>query len=123
MGLTISFPFDAPADNALKWLYVRTNRFEMSNWQKDHPGIVSFPSGTTNSCNELIANAGSDLGWTDFTNVRKCPVRWVVSSNVLYSSSSLDGEWYVGIGNPDGGGARHGGALLSFALDFQRPVF
>jgi len=46
-------------------------------------------------------------------------VRWVVSCNAVYASSSFDGEWYVGIGNPDGSGNMNGGALLSFAPGFS----
>ena len=87
----------------------------MPNWQNGHAGIVSFPSGAANSVNELVANQGSDLGGPVFANVQKCMVRWVVLCNGLYSSSSFDGEWHVGLGNPDGFGAMYGGALLSFA--------
>jgi hypothetical protein len=36
-----------------------------------------------------------------------------------FSSSSFDGEWYVGLGNPDGSGGMYGGALLSFAPGFS----
>jgi hypothetical protein len=110
--------FDTPTDGAATWSYVGTNGPSTSNCQNGHAGIVSFPSGTTQSVNELVANQGSDLGGPVFANVQKCLVRWVVLCNGLYSSSSFDGEWYVGLGNPDGSGAMYGGALLSFAPGF-----
>ena len=108
----------APTEGAPTWSYIGTNGLSMSNWQNGHAGIVSFPSGNTNSCNELIANQGSESAGPAFTNVQKCLVRWVVFCDGLYSSTSFDGEWYAGIGNPDGHGAMHGGALLSFAPGF-----
>jgi hypothetical protein len=110
--------FDAPTDGAATWLYDGSNGLSMSHWQNGHAGIVSFPSGTTNSVNELIANQGPGLVGPVFTNVQKCVVGFVVSCDALFSSRSFDGEWYVGIGNPDGSGAMYGGALLSFAPGF-----
>jgi hypothetical protein len=110
--------FDAPTDGTPTWSYAGSNGLSTSNWQKGHAGIVPFPSGTTNSVNELIANQGSGLVGPGFTNVQKCVVRFVVSCDALFSSSLFDGEWYVGLGNPDGSGAMYGGALLSFAPGF-----
>ena len=109
--------FDAPTDRAPTWLYAGANQPSMSNRHNGHTGILSFASGTAVGVNELMGNHGA-LAGHDFTNVQKCVVRWVVSCSASYSPSSFDGEWYVGIGSPDGRGAMHGGALLSFAPGF-----
>jgi len=110
--------FDAPTDGSPAWSYAGSNRPSVSNWQNGHKGIVSFPSGAAKGVNELIANQGPGFVAPDFRNVQKCVVRFVVSCDALFSSSSFDGEWYVGLGNPDGSGAMYGGALLSFAPGF-----
>jgi hypothetical protein len=110
--------FDAPTDGSATWSYAGSSRPSVSNCQNGHTGIVSFPSGAAKGVNELIANQGSAFAAPDFGNVQKCVVRFVVSCDALFSSGSFDGEWYVGIGNPNGSGAMYGGALLNFAPGF-----
>ena len=110
--------FDAPTDGSATWSHAGSSRPSVSNCQNGHTGIVSFPSGAAKGVNELIANQGSAFAAPDFGNVQKCVVRFVVSCDALFSSGSFDGEWYVGIGNPNGSGAMYGGALLNFAPGF-----
>jgi len=109
---------DGPTSAAVTWSYIGENGISKVSRQSGRLGVVSFASGTKSSVDELIANRGVNLRGVDFGSVRKCVVRWIVSCDGTYSSRSFDGEWYVGIGNPDGTGNMNGGALLSFAPGF-----
>jgi hypothetical protein len=111
--------FDSPTDAVPKWSYAGTNLPSISTSKNAHAGILSFGSGATSSINELMANREPGQAGSDFTNVKKCLVRFVVSCDSVFSANSFDGEWYVGLGNPDGSGAVYGGALLNFAPGFR----
>ena len=109
---------NCPTSAAVTWSYIGENGISKASRQSGRLGVVSFPSGTKSNVDELIANREVNLRGVDFGSVRKCVVRWIISCDGTYSSRSFDGEWYVGIGNPDGTGNMNGGALLSFAPGF-----
>jgi len=109
---------NCPTSAAVTWSYIGENGISKASRQSGRLGVVSFPSGTKSNVDELIANREVNLRGVDFGSLRKCVVRWIVSCDGTYSSRSFDGEWYVGIGNPDGKGNMNGGALLSFAPGF-----
>lgn len=101
------------------WAYVGSTPLSFVPWQPGHQGIISIPSGVTASVNELIGNQVCASPSPRFSGIDKCVVRFVVSCDALYTGSrGFDGEWYMGIANPDGTGNVHAGAMLSFAPGF-----
>jgi hypothetical protein len=101
------------------WVYVGSNPLSFVPWQPGHQGIISIPTGVTTSVNELIGNQVCASPSARFSGINKCVARFVVSCNALYTGSrGFDGEWFVGIGNPDGTGNVYAGAMLSFAPGF-----
>jgi hypothetical protein len=62
------------------------------------------------------ATIGSSEAIGKFSGVDKCVARFVVSCDALFTGNGgFDGEWYIGIANPDGAGNVYAGAMLSLA--------
>jgi hypothetical protein len=106
--------------SARKWAYVGQTPYSFVSSQPGHRGIISIPSGTKTSVNELIGQQVCVGPSATFPGVTKCVARFVVCCDKLFTAKGgLDGEWYVGIANPDGTGNVHAGAMLSFAPGFD----
>jgi hypothetical protein len=106
--------------SSTNWVYVGATPLSSVAWQPGHQGIVSIPTGTTTSVNELIGKQVSTGPSVGFRGITKCVARFVVSCDALFTASGgFDGEWYLGIANPDGTGNVYAGALLSFAPGFD----
>jgi hypothetical protein len=102
-----------------KWKYVGSAPLSYVPWRPEHHGIISIPVGTTTSINELIGSQVCANASAGFSGTDKCIARFVVSCDALFTGTGgFDGEWYVGIGNPDGTGNVYAGAMLSFAPGF-----
>ena len=100
------------------WIGVGT--VSLATWQTDHPGIITFPSGTGGSLNQIVGNMGSPINSVPpplFSTLEKAVVRFVVICDALFDSNSFNGEWYVGFANVSGSSV-FGGALLSYAPGF-----
>jgi hypothetical protein len=106
-----------------KWVYVGTIPLSFVTWQPGHQGIIAIPTGTMTSVNELVGPQVCTGPSASFSGITKCVARFVVSCDALFTASGgFDGEWYVGIANPDGTGNVYAGAMLSFAPGFdERP--
>jgi hypothetical protein len=104
-----------------KWVYVGgATPLSFVTWQPGHQGIISIPTGTTTSVNELIGTQVCAGPSASFPGITKCVARFVVSCDTLFTANGgFDGEWYVGIANPDGTGNVYAGAMLSFAPGFD----
>ncbi len=92
----------------------------LANWQTDHPGIITFPSGTAGSMSQIVGNMGAPVVGVPpplFSTLQKAVVRFVVMCDALFESESFNGEWYVGFANIAGAEV-FGGALLSYAPGF-----
>jgi hypothetical protein len=101
------------------WAYVGSTPLSFVPWRLGHHGTVSIPTGTTTSVNELIGNQVCASPSSSFSGINKCVTRFVVSCDELYTGSrGFSGEWFIGIGNPDGTGNVYAGAMLSFAPGF-----
>jgi hypothetical protein len=102
-----------------KWEYVGSSPLSFVPSRLGHHGIISIPTGTATSVNELIGNQVCAGLSPSFSGINKCVARFVVSCDVLYAGSGgFDGEWFMGIANPDGTGNVYAGAMLSFAPGF-----
>ena len=100
------------------WIGVGT--VSLANWQTDHPGIVTFASGTGGSISQIVGNMGLPVDNVPppvFSTLQKAVVRFVVMCDALFASDSFNGEWYVGFANISGSNV-FGGALLSYAPGF-----
>src|SRR5271165_3458798 len=94
-----------------KWEYVGENPLSFVPSRLGHQGIISIPTGTTTSVNELIGNQVCAGPSANFSGISKCVARFVVSCDALYAGSGgFDGEWFMGIANPDGKGNVYAGA-------------
>jgi hypothetical protein len=101
------------------WAYVGTTPMSFVPGEPAHPGILSIPTGTTIGINELIGSQVCAKPTPNFSGIDKCVVRFVVSCDALFTGSDgFDGEWYIGIADPDGRGNVHAGAMLNFAPGF-----
>lgn len=110
-------------DSFGNWVYVGSTPLSFVPWQLGHHGILSIPTGTMTGVSELIGDRVCGRSSASFAAVDTCVARFVVSCDALFAGSSgFDGEWFVGIGNPDGTGNVYAGALLNFAPGFtDRP--
>lgn len=101
------------------WIGVGT--VSLANWQTDHPGIITFPSGTGGgSISQIVGNMGAPIAGVPppvFSTLQKAVVRFVVMCDAVFASDSFNGEWYIGFANISGGEV-FGGALLSYAPGF-----
>lgn len=103
-----------------KWAYAGETPYSFVSSQPGHQGIISIPSGTKTSVNELIGQQVCVGPSATFPGVTKCVARFVVCCDKLFTAKGgFDGEWYVGIANPDGTGNVHAGAMLSFAPGYD----
>jgi hypothetical protein len=104
-----------------KWVYVSdANPLSFMTSQPGHQGVISIPTGTTTSVNELIGTQVCAGPSASFPGITKCVARFVVSCDTLFTANGgFDGEWYVGIANPDGTGNVYAGAMLSFAPGYD----
>lgn len=106
--------------SARKWVYAGETPYSFVSSQPGHQGIISIPTGTKTSVNELIGQQVCVGPSATFPGVTKCVVRFVVCCDKLFTAKGgFDGEWYVGIANPDGTGNVYAGAMLSFAPGFD----
>jgi hypothetical protein len=87
--------------------------------QLGHQGIVTIRTENATSVNELIGTQVCASPSGSFSGINKCVARFVVCCDALFTGTGgFDGEWYIGIANPDGTGNVHAGALLSLAPGF-----
>jgi hypothetical protein len=101
------------------WVYVGSPALSFVPWQPGHQAILSIPTGTTTGVSELIGERVCGTPSATFSGIDKCVARFVVSCDALFTGSGgFDGEWYVGIGDPDGTGNVYAGAMLNFAPGF-----
>jgi hypothetical protein len=99
-----------------KWVYAGETPLWFAPSQVGHQGIVSIQTGTATSVNELIGAQVCASPSASFSGVDKCVARFVVSCDALFTGNGgFDGEWYIGIANPDGAGNVYAGAMLSLA--------
>ena len=101
-----------------KWAYVGSTPLSFVPWQTGHQGIITFPTGITPSINELVGNQVVARPTGSFPGTSKCVVRFVIKCDALFMGSGFDGEWFMGIADPDGKGNVYAGAMLSFAPGF-----
>ena len=92
---------------------------------RNSPGVCALATGTSGnsitirtetatSVNELIGTQVCASPGASFSGINKCIARFVVSCDALFTGSGgFDGEWYMGIANPDGAGNVYAGAMLS----------
>jgi hypothetical protein len=107
-------------ESSKNWAYVGATPVSFVPGEPAHPGIISIPTGTTTGVSELIGSQVCANPTPNFSGIDKCVVRFVVSCNALFTGSDgFDGEWYVGIANPDGKGGVYAGAMLNFAPGFS----
>jgi len=100
--------------------WIGVGSVSLANWQTNHPGIITFPSGTGGSLNQIVGNMGIPINNVPppvFSTLEKAVVRFVVMCDALFDSNSFNGEWYVGFAFPTGANV-FGGALLSYAPGF-----
>lgn len=102
-----------------KWVYAGETALGFVPLHLGHQGILTIRTGTAASVNELIGSQVCASPSPNFPGVNKCIARFVVSCDALFTGSGgFDGEWYMGIANPDGTGNVYAGAMLSLAPGF-----
>jgi hypothetical protein len=102
-----------------QWVYAGETPLSFVPSQLGHQGILSIRTGTATSVNELIGTQVCASPSANFSGINKCVARFVVSCDALFTGSGgFDGEWYLGMANPDGKGNVYAGAMLSLAPGF-----